>query len=207
MSAHPLETAETLEGVTPTGRKYNPQTWDCNPASQDAIVEEYTSSPDRLHNDRAPNLAIQQERTEHRMVLFLRAQGKTPQEIADKMGFGRQWVYQICKQPWFKKRLLETIHAAGQEGVDSFLNGEMLPSLVALTEIRDDENAKNSDKIAAVNSLLDRGFGKAVQHIKTEKVVTADGAKDEMVRLERELQQLQEAQRAVGMNPDLAGKS
>lgn len=199
MSNHPLELPETLlEGVTQKQRIANPQLWENNVASTDDVVKEYAESPLKLHNDRNPNLAVMSERPEHRMIVYLRAQGKTPAEIAPLVGLGYQWVLQICRQPWFKKRLMEMIHEAGQDGVQKFLDGEIMPSIVTLAEVRDTA-AKASDRVAACNSLLDRALGKAVQHIKTEKLPTVDAAKVEMSALERELEAVRQEQTAVGL--------
>ena len=151
--------------------------------------------------DKDPNLAILTEKPEHRVIMFLRAQGKSAQEVAKVTGFSYQWILQVCRQPWFKKRLIETIREAGQDEVELFVKGEILPSLMTLAEIRDDPESKDSTRVAACNSILDRGLGKSVQHIKTEQIKSPDQAHEEMNGIERELEAIRMAQSSVGLLP------
>jgi hypothetical protein len=127
--------------------------------------------------------------------MYLRAKGHSPTEVAKATGYGYQWVLQICRQPWFKKRLLETIKEAGEDGVQKFINGEVLPSLMVLAEVRDDPETKDATRVAACNALLDRGLGKPVQLVKTQKVASADELTAEMGDIERELAEIQRMQR------------
>ncbi len=192
---HPL-----IAELGPQIRPVNRQLYENNPLADDPLTQEYLDSATRFGGeDRGPNLAIQTEKVEHRVIMYLRAQGKSMREIANVTGYTYIWVTQVCRQPWFKKRLLETISAAGEDGVSAFVKGEILPSLVALSEIRDDPEAKNSDRIAAVNSILNRGLGMPTQHIKTEKVESADALTQEMADIERQLAEIKRQQ--VGMLP------
>jgi len=134
---------------------------------------------------------------QHRIIMYLRAQGNSPTEIAKVTGYTYGWVCQVCRQPWFKKRLLETLAESGGDAVAKFVQGEILPSLVALAEIRDDPESKDATRVAACNSILDRGLGKPTQHIKTERVPTADDLTEEMSKIERELAEIQRQQRGV----------
>lgn len=172
----------------------NPQVYANSALQSDPLTAEYLASSDKLAGDKDPNLAILSERSEHRVIMFLRAQGKSPTEIAKATGYSYQWVCQVCRQPWFKSRLLATIKEAGEDGVQKFINGEILPSLIVLAEVRDDLETKDATRVAACNALLDRGLGKPVQLVKTQKVASADDLNAEMTDVERELAEIRRMQ-------------
>lgn len=179
----------------------NRQLYVNNPVAQDSLTEEYLRSTTKFAGDRDPNLGIQSEKVEHRVIMFLRAQGKNSMEIAKITGYSYQWVLQVSRQPWFKKRLIETIQEAGGNAVDKFVQGEVLPSLMTLVEVRDNPDAKEASRVAAANAILDRGLGKPMQHIQTEVIKSATEAQSEMSDIERELEAIRLAQQAAGVVP------
>lgn len=190
-SQHPLVASVVKQSSV------NPQLYENNPVSTDPITQEYLNSDIKFAGDRPPNLAIQSENIQHRIIMYLRAQGQNSTEIAKATGYSYHWVCQVCRQPWFKKRLLETLAENGGDAVAKFVQGEVLPSLVALTEIRDDPESKDATRVAACNAILDRALGKPTQHVKTERVPTADDLTTEMSQIERELAEIQRQQRGV----------
>lgn len=176
----------------------NKQLFQNSDLARDPVVSEYLGGKP-LAGDMAPNLAILKERPEHRMMLYLKSQGMSNQEIGDKMGYGYQWVCQITRQPWFRKAFVELVEEAGKDSTTEFLKGETLNSLHTLVEIRDNPAAKDAARVAAANAVLDRALGKPTQHIKTERLPTADAAKSDMEATERELAAIRERQVAMGL--------
>lgn len=182
-----------------TKRAANRQLFENSGLARDPIVAEYLNGGNALANDNPPNLAIKSERPEHRIILYLKAQGLSNQDIATKTGYGYQWVCQIVRQPWFRKAFVDMVEDAGKDATEEFLKGETLNSLHVLVEVRDNPNAKDAARVAAANAVLDRALGKPTQHIKTERLGTSDTAQDEMGAVERELAAVRERQVAMGL--------
>lgn len=146
----------------------------------------------------SPNIQIASEKPEHRIMVYLKAQGYTNREIAQATGYTEAWISQITRQGWFKERLTAEIREAGLDPVKAFLSAEALPSLEVLTAIRDNENAPAASRITAANSVLDRVFGKPTQHIETESTVNVRNAKASADALEEELKSIDEQLRIRG---------
>lgn len=199
---HPLDLAETylseVRDVAPSP-KVNKQLFSERPSGDGS----YYAQPDRLSNDKPPNLTILHERPEHRIMVYLKAQGLSNKEIADRCGYGYQWVCQIVRQPWFRQAFLEETKSAGRDAVETFLKGETMNSIVTLVEIRDDTEAKEATRVAAANAILDRALGRPTQHIKTEHMPSNTDAQQEMEKLEQELSELKKRQVAEGLQGSL----
>jgi predicted XRE-type DNA-binding protein len=152
-------------------REFNPQTFlntllgseECAEAASD-----YENDPDRLHNDSRPNLGIKREKPEHRIILWLKAQGKSNKEIAELTGNTQPWVSQILRQPWARQRVLQIIKENGLDEVQSLLQSTTIDSIYTLIEVRDSAQAKPSERTAAANALLDRALGKPVVSVVTD---------------------------------------
>lgn len=162
------------------------------------IEQDYEESPDVLFNDRPPNLAIQHEKPEHRLLIFLKAQGLSNTEIAKRTGKTIAWVGQVLRQPWARLRLVQELKEAGQDAVQQLISASGEDSVLTLIEVRDDEKTSPAVKIAAANSLLDRLLGKPTQHVESE--VTHRSLSD-IEALERELAKVEaEEKRLMGRN-------
>jgi hypothetical protein len=168
------------------------------------VETEYYESGNSLFGDRPPNLGIKTERPEHRLIVYLKASGMTNKEIADKTGYGYQWVCQIVRQPWFRQRFIEECEASGRDSIKSFLEGEVIPSLETLVEIRDNIEAKEASRVAASNSLLDRFLGKPMQKVETES--TSKGLDDARKTVDELEAQVSELRKQNGLG-ELAGSS
>lgn len=165
-----------------------------------AHVSAYEQNPLRFADGgRQPNFAIIEEKAEHRIMMYMVAEGKSNSEIAKIMGYGTQWVAQVKRQPWFKDQLVKILHEAGKDLVETFLQGEVLTSVETLVEIRDDANAKAATRVAAANAILDRALGKPVVSIKSEsRQLPASDVSEEDARLSREIASIQEQLKASG---------
>src|SRR5262245_42118388 len=80
------------ERFNPTNASFNPQLYETSPLSASQIEQDYEANPNRLFNDRPPNLRILHEKPEHRVLVFLKAQGLSNTEIAQRTGYQIAWV-------------------------------------------------------------------------------------------------------------------
>ncbi len=142
----------------------------------DPIVEAARTDPDRLfasgdgsylHDE--PNLAIIREKPEHRMIVYLKAQGHSNKEVADRTGYTQAWISQLTRQPWFRLRLVHELKEAGVDAIESVLKSSALDSVFTLIDLRDDASAPKAVRSACANSLLDRFRGKPVQTVQHEE--------------------------------------
>lgn len=124
--------------------------------------DEYAGKLDALFNDQPAYQAVLKESPRHRLILWMTANGQSPQQIATALGITRQTVYTVRKQPWFRAMFVRITESLGKDAATQLLKGEVLPSLQTLIEIRDDPTAKSADRRGAADSLLDRYLGKAV---------------------------------------------
>ena len=118
-----------------------------------------------LFGQRDPHYAIKHERYEHRVVCFLKAEGYSNREIADKMELSPVAVSNIVRQPWAQQTILEIIQTKGGDAVQRLLEGAAADSVLRLIEERDNEQARPEARIMAADKLLDRLYGKPNQPI------------------------------------------
>jgi len=167
--------------------------------SGSSIEQDFKENPDRLFGQECPRLALQKEQPEHRIIIMLKAQGKSNKEIAEIVRYSPVQVGTILRQPWARERLVRELKLAGRDVIADILAGAAQDSVFTLIEERDNETAKPSDRISAANSLLDRFLGKPTMRVETDNVhrnITGDVAE-----LDRELRLLEEEEkRLVGRN-------
>lgn len=154
----------------------NRQLFENSELSNDPVVEAERRDPDRLFssNDQIrihdrPNLAIIHEKPEHRMIVYLKAQGLSNKEIAERTNYTQPWVSQLTRQPWFRLRLVSELKEAGVDQIQTVLKSAALDSIFKLIELRDDPHAPKAVQKASSDSLLDRFLGKAAQTIQHEE--------------------------------------
>ncbi len=135
------------------------------------VEEQYDASSDKLFNDRSPNLRILSEKPEHRIVCYLKAQGKSNKEIAELTGFTYPWVSQMLRQPWARQRILQLIKEAGGDEVTTLLQSTTTDSIYTLIDVRDDPKAKPAERTTAANALLDRVLGKPLQRVEADTTI------------------------------------
>src|SRR2546430_16148555 len=91
----------------------NTQLYENSPLSGSLKERDYEGNPERLFNDRKPNFAILSEKPEHRLVVFLKAEGLSNTEIAARTGYQLAGVGQAPRQPWARERLVQEMSHAG----------------------------------------------------------------------------------------------
>lgn len=190
-----------LEGRSPPPRqrvkKFNKQLFENSPLSGSAIDQDYSRDPDRLYGDldsQSPNLAILKEKPEHRMIVYLKAQGLSNNEIAERTGYTYPWVSQITRQPWFKQRLVAEMKESGRDSIQDMLKVTAADSVQTLIELRDTSDSPAVRK-AAASDLLDRYLGKPTMRVEStnsNKVTYEDvtGIDKELLKVNEELKRL-----------------
>lgn len=170
------------------------------PGRTKAAEEELSRTGLALHGDRPPNLDVLSERPEHRIMVYLRAQGKTIKEIATATGYSYSWVGQLVRQAWFKTRVLSLMDEEGRDQLQTILKAECIPSVELLIEVRDNPKSRDADRIASSRELLDRYLGKSVAKVETKTTLTVSDAATEAERNTQELEKVNAelAARGVG---------
>lgn len=159
--------------------------------NNEAAVDEYlkmVAEGDVLHGQRPPNQAIVHEKPEHFVIVFLKAKGHSNREVAEKTGYTEAWVSQICRQPWFMKKLMQELRTAGRSGVQEFLDSTVEDTLIKLVQLRDGAKTEAVQLAAAVD-LANRALGKPIQRT-IEIKVPAKGVIDRYESMQHELDEL-----------------
>lgn len=116
-----------------------------------------------LFNRKDPNLAILSEKPEHRLLLYMKAEGLSNREIAQRSGYTEPWLSQLFRQPWATKRLVEILNQTGIETVAGLIRAAAADSVITLIALRDDTETPAAVRKACSTDILDRYLGKAVQ--------------------------------------------
>lgn len=159
-------------------------------------IDEYTrlAAPDvtpdvePLHNAKPPNVEIQHEKPEHRLMVYMKANGKSNAEVARQLGKTQAWVSQIVRQKWFRKRVLAEMKERSDMSIDKLLAHEAEGSLDTLIELRDHAQSEQVRATSAIN-ILDRFLGKPTQRIEKQK--TTSNRVEEIEQLQAELVELE----------------
>lgn len=163
------------------------------------VVDPLFNVVDPLFNDGKATYELKREKPEHRLLIFLKAQGLSDREISARTGFTVVMIAYVLKQPWARHRLLQEIQTIGRDQLSEVLKSSMVDSVFTLIEVRDSEKSKPSDRVAASNSLLDRYLGKPVARV--EAVTTNLTTKlEDIAKMQKELAQVeQELARVTGV--------
>lgn len=175
-----------------TPKPANKQLFENSGLAEHAVTHAAATDPDRLFSttDRAtdPNLAILDEKPEHRLIVYLKAQGFSNKEVSDKTGYTQAWVSQITRQPWFRLRLVQELREAGVDQIQQVLKANALDSIFTLVDLRDDPQAPKAVRKACADSLLDRYLGKPTQKFENEKPSTP--STEELNHLEQQIAEI-----------------
>ena len=182
-----MPTGEHLKVEAP---KANPQLFK-NSALQSLFADSPPPPTPGLFNPRDPNLQIQHEKPEHRLFLWMKAQGASNREIARESGYTESWISQLFRQPWAQAKLVEMLRESGKgvlEQTLAIIQSEAINSVQTLVEIRDDTDAPKAVRRACSVDLIEQFLGKPKQHV---DVVQSDKAED-VSELDRKLLQVEE---------------
>lgn len=133
-----------------------------------------------LQGTRPPPIYLKSERPAHRLVANAMAQGFTQKEIAESIGVNPVTVSIIARQPHVQQTLANNIRDRMQEDkkVVEVIKQNVVLAVETLADIMQDEKAKNSDRIAAAESLLNRRYGKPNQPINRDGEIDLNSLSD-----------------------------
>ena len=139
----------------------------CSEMEQDQASLHAAAPIDRQprHGWKAPPILLQQEKFEHRIIAYLKAEGKSNEEIALQTGMSNTAIGYIIKQPWMEGFILELIAQKGGSKVETFIDDLVMPALETIKEVMLDPGTSKRDRLSAANAALDRRFGKPNQPI------------------------------------------
>jgi hypothetical protein len=178
-----------------------------NDLAEHPVTDAAATDPDRLFESESnpPNFAILREQPEHRIIVYLKAQGLSNKEIATKTGYTQSWVCQICRQPWFRLRLVAELREAGVDAVQAVLKATVLDSVFTLIDIRDDPSTPAAVKSATCDRLLDRYFGKPTQRVESDQKTLPSSPEiqaisSELAEIDQQLKETNNAETNVTTN-------
>ena len=138
-------------------------------------------TPRPLFNGRAPAYVLKAERPEHRVIIMLKAAGRTNVEIAEATGTTPVHVAHIVKQPWAVAQILEEIENAGRQPVIEMLQDASVTAAQFQIDLLNDKDANKETRRKASDSILDRVLGRANQPISvTDKVEPSNMSLEEI---------------------------
>ena len=88
----------------PEHKPFNKQLYENSGLKELFAEKEGGTTANPLFNAREPNLAIMHEKPEHRLLLWMKAQGASNREIAYQSGYTEAWLSQLFRQPWAQSR-------------------------------------------------------------------------------------------------------
>lgn len=142
-----------------------------------------------LHGAQDPDFNILHEKPEHRAILLLKMQLMTNKEVSEKTGYSQPWISQVCRQPWFRQRLLSMLHAEGLDPIQAILKPAAEDSIFRVMDLAENA-ASETVKLAANREILDRYLGKSVT-----KVENFDGGKvpkaEDLEKMDGEIERLE----------------
>jgi hypothetical protein len=158
------------------------------------------ASVDHLFGQTKAYVYYKREMPAHRMMLWLRLAGHNNKEIAALTGYSAITVGNITRQPWFTEAFCRISTERGTDIVDTYLQGETIPTLQKLVSLRDTAES-DAVKKAACDSILDRIRGKAVAKTEVKINGSVDNVVYDVAELMKERARNDEILRSRGIAP------
>ena len=162
----------------------SPSPYQQSPLSDSIIEQDAKDNPEALYGAKEPHYAILHEKPQHRVMIYLAAQGHTVTEIADLTGFTTVCVNNVLRQPWAQKRITEEIANSGRSKVEMVLKGSQLAAIERLIAEMDNPDARPSERINAADKILDRVMGKPNQPLTISEGKSLDQMSDAEIAAE-----------------------
>lgn len=176
-----------LLGTETPPKPVNKQLYENSTLAGSDVEKEYLANKNALYGRKLPNLAINNEKPEHRLILLLKLKGFSNREIAHQADYTESHVSQICRQPWFQQRLVELLSERVEEPLVELVRIEAANSMHTLIELRDTSHSHEVRKGCAM-AILDRHLGKPIQRQEINQSVVHSVARIE--DLDKELAEL-----------------
>lgn len=149
-----------------------------------------------------PTDTILREKPEHRLVVFMKAQGGSTAYIAEKSGFTEEHVRKILNQGWARQRLLKELETSGRESIQAMMQSEADDCVSVLRTLRDDPKVPATVRAQVANSMLDRAFGKPTQQVQVERK-NEDTSGKTLEQLQRDVEALRAEQAGLIGRPEV----
>lgn len=134
-----------------------------------------SDGPDALFGHSKFTTQLKRERPEHRLMLWMRLQGKKPKDIAAALDVHINTVHKAISQEWFRDMFVKLSSELGKDAAETFLRGEEIPTYMKLVELRDSAESEAVQK-SACDAILDRIRGKPTVKVETKSEATVDVA-------------------------------
>lgn len=153
---------------------------------------------DALFGNKQAYLKIKTENFQHRLLLWYKLQSFNNRECAKLLGYSEAWISTITNQPWFQAAFVDLAREMGQNAIQTFLEGEVMPALHRTVDLaRSGET--HAVRLAANREILDRFLGKATVKIESKAAVDITNTVIDAARLLEEQRRLDEQIRANGL--------
>lgn len=166
-------------GIGLNGRGHRPLVMDGTPLADKPAHNACWGGRDELPEWFGKN--YKQEKYEHRLMAFMKAQGMSNVEISQRSGYSYGAVCQIMHLPWVVAVITEEIARSGRDAVQEVLQSTAMDTVQFLIRARDDEKAQMRDRITCGKELLDRIYGKPNQPITHKEAVDLDSLTNEQL--------------------------
>lgn len=97
----------------------------------------------------------------HRIMVEYTAYGKPVREVAEATGYSEQYVHTVQRSPLFQTEVATVQDEIKRNTLAKFaekLADETLPSLTTLTSVRDNSNARDTDRVSAADKIIGRAL-------------------------------------------------
>ena len=131
--------------------------------AESVLILNTDKGPRPLFNGREPAYVLKAERPEHRIIIMLKAAGRTNIEIAEATGTTPVHVAHIVKQPWAVEQILQEIENTGRQPLIEMLHDMSMKALKFQDSLLDDKEANKETRRKVSECVLDRVLGKANQ--------------------------------------------
>lgn len=151
-----------------------------------------------LHNFHPSSIELKKEDYQDRMILLLKAQGRTNKSIAEELGVTQCKVSYTVNQPWFMEKLLNYLHEKGDVAVEKWLKIVEKDAIQIAYQIMTESQNEKLRATAAFEFLkTTRGQKINVNHVERPK--SLDELKKQEEQLRGELKDLEGRNRVGDM--------
>lgn len=142
-------------------------------------VQEMLNTPGMLHNPTLPLYIRTHEQAHHRLFIYLKAQGLSNKEIAERTEYNVATVNDVLKQPWARTLLVEELRIAGRDALQGLIASKYEDAVCTLVEVMEDKKQPGNTRVTAANSILNRGLGNPTQPLAVSNLTDLKSLADE----------------------------
>lgn len=179
----------------------------------DMGTKKYEGTP--FHGETDPQIHIQKEKPEHRLIIMMFAQGLSAKEVF--LQLGGEWcneknntgpvpqtgqytyphITQIRKQPWAQKEIVRIMQQNGSDKISARFAELGSRAIDTLEQVMEDVEEKGNVRAQAANAILDRFLGKPTQKVVTEDITTVSSLEKDAIQLRNELEEIEQQMKSL----------